>query len=533
MMVLGKINKLFETRTYYILFLILTTGFLIRLLLLPERWINPDEGAHLYDAKFILEGKIPFVDYGSRMPVYVYILAIFLKVFGVSYISGRLLPLFSNIGIGIILFFIGKKLFDNNKIALLASAIYLFSPLSILWSVVVKTEQLETLFVTIGMFLLISFIKLKQENYNLVFISGIFFALAYYVRESSIAIFIISILFAINYYGLRTVKMAKTSIIMVSGYFLVVFIIILIFSSFAGLDAILESPLNPMDTIKDPIKKIITTQEKLNVNDKIGVQNTIANDDMKEYIHQPLDQTIEDWIRVFKLDSFLLFGAAIFFVCYVIQNKKNIILSKLQFTFLGSWLFALTIFYLYYSIRTSFFNPYFSEFLPALALVLAYVIVFLFSEMEKHDTLKRKIARISLIAIIALYISSFSLVSISFDCVYSPDTVKEISQYINSHSTKEDAVLSGAMIWTFESNTRPFMDKTHPSGYLRRMDDDQIRQIDNEMENDVPKFIILDGYTEQIYLGKVNSIRNSLNESYILGKEVYGSKYPVKVYELK
>ncbi len=531
-MVIGKINKLFETKTYYILFLILITSFLIRLLLLPERWINPDEGAHLYDAKFILEGKIPFVDYGSRMPVYVYILAVFLKVFGASYISGRLLPLFSNIGIGIILFFIGRKLFNNNKIALLASAIYLFSPLSILWSVVVKTEQLETLFVTIGMFLLISFIKLRKENYNLVFISGIFFALAYYVRESSIAVFFLSILFVINYYGLRTAKMAKTSIMMVSGYFLVAFIIILFFSSFTGLNAILDSPLNPMDTIRDPLKKIITTQEKITVNDKIAAQDTIINDEMKEYTHQPFDRTIEDWIRVFKLDSFLLFGAAIFFVCYIKQDKKNIIISKLQFTFLGCWLFALALFYLYYSIRTSFFTPYFGEFLPALALVLAYVIVFLISEMEKHDTLKRKLARISFIVIIALYISSFSLFSISFDCVYSPITVNEISQYIRSHSTTEDVVLSGAMIWEVESNTRPFMNKTHPSGYLRRMDDDQIKQIDIEMENNMPKFIILDGYTEKIYFGKVNSIRNSLKESYILGKEEYSSRYPVKVYEL-
>ena len=529
MMVLRK----FETKTYHILFLILITSFLIRLFLLPERWINPDEGAHLYDAKFILDGKIPFVDYASRMPVYVYILAVFLKVFGVSYISGRLLPLFSNIGVGIILFFIGRTLFNNNKIALLASAIYLFSPLSILWSVVVKTEQIETLFVTIGMFLLISFIKLQKEKYILVFISGIFFALAYYVRESSIAIFMVSILFVINYYGLRSAKMVKTSIMMVSGYFLVVFLIILYFSSFVGLNTALESPLNPMNTIKDPIKKIITTQEKITVNDKIAVQDTIANNDMTGYIHQPYDQTIEDWIRVFKFDSFLFFGAAIFFVCYVVQNKKNIILSKLQFTFLGLWLFALAIFYLYYSIRTSFFTPYFGEFLPALALVLAYVIIFLISEMEKHDTLKRKIARISFIAIIVLYISSLSLVSISFDCVYSPDTVKEISQYIKSHSIKEDAVLSGAMIWTLESNTRPFMNKTHPSGYLRKMDEDQIIQIGLEMDKEKPKFIVLDGYTEKIFLDNVNSIRNSLNESYLLVKEEDGSKYPVKVYELK
>lgn len=516
-----KVTELFKTKTYHILFLILVTSFLIRLFLLPERWINPDEGAHLYDAKFVLDGKIPFVDYGSRMPVYVYILAAFLKVFGVSYISGRLLPLFSNIGIGIILFLLGKKLFNNNKIALLASAIYLYSPLSILWSVVVKTEQLETLFVTIGMFLLIYFIKLQKEKYYLTFVSGIFFALAYYVRESSIAIFLISILFVINYYGPQSVKMVKTSIMMVSGYLLVVFLIILYFSSFIGLNTVVDSSLNPMDTIKDPIKKIFAKED------------TITSANKTEYVHQPFDQTIEDWVRVIKFDSFLLFGAVIFFVCYILQNKNEMILSKLQFTFLGLWLLALAIFYLYYSFRTSFFNPYFGEFLPALALVLAFVIVFLISEMEKHDTLKRKIAWISFIAIIAFYISSLSLVSVSFDCVYSPDTVKEISQYIKSHSTKEDAVLSGAMIWTLESNTRPFMNKTHPSGYLRRMDENQIIQISSEMENAKPKFIVLDGYTEKIFLENVNSIHNSLNDSYLLVKEDDGSKHPVKVYELK
>jgi len=77
------------------------------------------------------------------------------------------------------------------------------------------------------------------------------------------------------------------------------------------------------------------------------------------------------------------------------------------------------------------------------------------------------------------------------------------------------------------------MNKTHPSGYLRKMDEDQIIQIGLEMDKEKPKFIVLDGYTEKIFLENVNSIRNSLNESYLLVKEEDGSKYPVKVYELK
>lgn len=516
-----RIEGLIENRTYQVLTAILIISLLIRFLFLPERWINPDEGAHLYDAKFILDGKTPFVDYSSRMPIYVYMLAAFLKVFGVNYISGRLLPLLSNIGIGILVFLIGRKLFNNNRIALLASAIYLFSPLSILWSVVVKTELPETLFVSIGMFLLLTYIKSEKEKYNLVFFSGFFFALAYYVRESSIAIFMASILFIIFSYRLRVDKIIKASIIMVSGYFLVFFILILYFSSFVALPTILESKLNPMETIMDPIEKIITVPDKT------------TNGDKPKDIPQMFSQTIGEWILVFKFNSFLLFGAIIFFLGYTIKKKNNIILSKLQFSFLSLWILSLTIFYLYYSLRTSFYTQYFGEFLPALALILAYVIVFLISEIETPNAFRRYMVMISLIAIIALFISSLSLINLSFGCVWSPNTVNEVSQYIRSNSVEGDAVLSGAMIWTFESNTRPFMNQTHPLGFLRGMSDNQKRKIEVKIENEKPKFIVLDGYTEKTHLRNVNNISDLLNESYVLKKEVYGSFYPVKVYLLK
>ncbi|MCX9085643.1 MAG: glycosyltransferase family 39 protein [Candidatus Methanoperedens sp.] len=515
------INELIETRTYPVLFSILVISLLIRFLLLPERWINPDEGAHLYDAKFILDGKIPFIDYSSRMPIYVYMLAAFLKGFGVNYISGRLLPLFSNIGIGIIVFLIGKKLFNSNKIALLASAIYLFSPLSILWSVVVKTELPETLFVCSGMLLMLTYIKSEKENYHLLFFSGFFFALAYYVRESSIAIFMASVLFMIYFHRLHVIKIIKSSIIMFLGYFLVFFIIILYFSSFVSMPIILESKLNPLETIKDPINKLFTVPDKT------------TNDEKSNYTPQSLWQTIGEWILVLKLNSFLFFGAFIFFLSFILKNKINIMISKLQFAFLSLWISALTIFYLYYSIQTNFYNQYFGEFMPVMSLILAYVIVFLISEIETHNALKGYAVKISLITIMVLFISSLSLINFSFGSVWSPDTVDEVSQYIRSNSVKEDVVLSGAMIWTFESNTRPFMDQNHPLRFLREMNEDQKREIEINIETEKPKFIVLDGYTEKTYIRNINNISNIINGSYVLRKEVSGSYYPVKVFEVK
>ena len=53
------------------------------------------------------------------------------------------------------------------------------------------------------------------------------------------------------------------------------------------------------------------------------------------------------------------------------------------------------------------------------------------------------------------------------------------------------------------------------------------------MEHDKPKFIVLDGYTEKTYLRHVTKIHDVMNESYVLKKEVYGFRYPVKIYELK
>ena len=89
------------------------------------------------------------------------------------------------------------------------------------------------------------------------------------------------------------------------------------------------------------------------------------------------------------------------------------------------------------------------------------------------------------------------------------------------------------MVWTLESNTKPFMNTTHPLVFLRRMTDDQIEEVEYQMEHNKPKFIVLDGYTEMIYLRRVTKMHDAINESYILKKEVYGSMYPVKVYELR
>ena len=86
-------------RPAVLLLLLLTIGFIIRFIILQYRWINPDEGSYLMDARLILQGKIPIADYAARQPFFLYFLAATMKIFGVSLSVGRYIALFSNIGI--------------------------------------------------------------------------------------------------------------------------------------------------------------------------------------------------------------------------------------------------------------------------------------------------------------------------------------------------------------------------------------------------------------------------------------------------
>lgn len=521
-----KIDGLFETKTYQVLITILVISLLIRFLFLPERWINPDEGAHLYDAKFILDGKIPFVDYGSRMPVYVYILAAFLKVFGVSYLSGRLLAIFSNIGIGILVFLIGKKLFKSNKIALLSSAIYLFSPLSILWSVVVKTELPETLFVSLGMFLLLSYIR-YEEKYYLIFFSGFFSALAFYIRESALMVLIGSIIFVTYFHKKDIYKVIKTNSIMLLGYFSVVFFIFLYFSSFMGFAATWDSPLNPLNIVESPVKKVIGFLNEDSIALKTSDTGFRLND-------QPYNATIANWFMTLLLNFYLVVGliiSIVIFLYHFTRKTYDHAFSEfgLPYIFLYSWFFIIFIFYVYYTIQRGFYNQYFGEMLPPLAIITSHVVY----RIASNQLLQKNLRIFILIIFFTTFLSSIYFISPSFNNIWSPETVEEVSQYLIMNSDIDTEVMSGAVIWSFESNTKPFMNITHPLAFRPGMSKEQIEKVEDRLSNSPPLFIILDGYTEQTYIRHVSNIKNILNESYSLEKEVVGSMYTVKVYRLK
>ena len=134
----------------------LLLSLMLRMWMLDKRWINPDEGAHLMDAVFTLQGHIPQVDFAARQTFYVLVNAVWLKLWGVSYLYGRLFPMTCSLLTGIMVFLIARRLF-NEEIALLAAITYLMLPLEVLNSVVVKTEPLANLLACVSYYLLLRY----------------------------------------------------------------------------------------------------------------------------------------------------------------------------------------------------------------------------------------------------------------------------------------------------------------------------------------------------------------------------------------
>jgi len=117
-----------ECKIYILLLtLFIISGFIIRFLCAIWGNINLDEGIHLYDAKLITEGFIPFRDYLTREPYYIYFLSFFVKIFGPELLTSRLLSVVASTLTIPIIYILGKNIFQK-KIGLIAAAIFSLSP---------------------------------------------------------------------------------------------------------------------------------------------------------------------------------------------------------------------------------------------------------------------------------------------------------------------------------------------------------------------------------------------------------------------
>lgn len=371
-------------KRYLILLSVCALSLLLRIWLLDKRWIAPDEGAHLMDAVLVMDGKIPVVDFGSRMPIYVYANAAVLKLFGISYISGRMLPMTCSVLIGILVFFMALMLFDK-RVAILSAAIYWMLPLELINSVLVQTEPLTIFLTCLSLCAVMLFSKDNRTAWLI--IAGIFAAMGFYVRQSALIVPLTVLGFLLIYHAGRL-----RDIVMCFGYFLigymsVLFVVLIYYTRFMRFEEFLMSGLNPFGFLALAGKKLFSSIS-IPFNSACDLSSQAPDVSYKKF------NLYYKYVReAFKLHSFLLVGLGFSILTFSRQvlsgNKLQIKKHLDSHSLLYLWVLSLSFAYTYYYYTEAFYINYCREFLPPLVIIFAAWLCHAVPAFDRYETIER------------------------------------------------------------------------------------------------------------------------------------------------
>ena len=185
----------------YVVISLLILNFVIKIILALVLTVHGDEGMYLYDASLIGKGLTPHLDYHSRSPVYLYLLSVFFALFGKSVFVGRLCSIIASTITGIFVYKIGELMYDK-KVGLISLILFSFSPFTLMWSVMIVTEVIQLMLVTISFYFILNVLKTNKSS-TWFFLGGFLVGLSIFIRRTSAIVFFIEIALVFLYYKLH------------------------------------------------------------------------------------------------------------------------------------------------------------------------------------------------------------------------------------------------------------------------------------------------------------------------------------------
>ena len=329
--------------------------------IMPQRWVTPDEGAHMMSAWRIHYGEIPLADYVSRQPLYTYTHALSQLFFDNTLFAGRIVSLISTLVAGLLIFLIGRTI-QGEVVGTVAAILFLFSPLTLEFATVVQTQPLAILFVCAAVLIL-----LNREGGWWLALAGALLACAFYVRESSVAVVLAGLLWLFFMRG-DSRSLLRQVIPLIAGYFGVALAVILLYSQWLSVSEIWHSPVNPLH-LGD--KAILALLSFVSTDTGIGVVPAAPPEVTAGLEDRTLGRP-PSWSKLLlgaQFISMILVAAAGALILRLCRQKREGDESK--FWFLLFWLFLLVALYTYQFKSRGFFPGYLREFEPPLAILAA------------------------------------------------------------------------------------------------------------------------------------------------------------------
>ena len=182
----------------YLFFSLIILGMILRVVLLKIMPLDMDEGIHLYDARLINSGKKPFLYFLAREPYFLYLISFFTKIFGHKLETTRIIASFSMLLTTIPIYLLSQVIYKKRNISLLSVLIFWIYPFFIENTIYGNLYSIYPLFTSISFLFLFYFIK-KPESILLSIIAGFFFGLTVHVYRLHVFYFpILGLVFYLN-----------------------------------------------------------------------------------------------------------------------------------------------------------------------------------------------------------------------------------------------------------------------------------------------------------------------------------------------
>jgi 4-amino-4-deoxy-L-arabinose transferase-like glycosyltransferase len=336
---------------------VLALSLALRIALLPHRWVNPDEGAHLMDGKLVLDGLIPILDFDARQVLYVYMLAGWERLVGAELLAARVLPMLLGVGVTVLVFLLARYLVGV-RAALVATVVYGFLPIAVIWSLNIHLEVVTLVFTSLGYLALARALRTEASPRQLAAVGAVF-GITFYFRESALA-HMLAAASVLTIVGRRTPRrLAGQLLALFGGFAAVAVVMVVLFARYLTPLQLWISSLNPLHL---PLKAL----------GLLPVEGGAAEIARARDVRQSWGVTQRNLRDAFFFGSFLLLSAAAAFGARGLGRRR--FADDIAMLVLAAWLVSLGLAYGYWVYVFGFYPQYFTEFLPPLAILLGAVV---------------------------------------------------------------------------------------------------------------------------------------------------------------
>jgi 4-amino-4-deoxy-L-arabinose transferase-like glycosyltransferase len=233
------------------------------------------------DARLILEGKVPIVDFAARQPLFLWLLAALFKLTGPSLTEARIMLLSCNVATGLLLYALGRRILGR-ELALMGAAVFLLFPFSVVWSLSVITETLAVLLACASALLLLLAWE-RRRSLGFALGAGVAAGAAYFTRETGVWVMAVLVLYSLLVRGSPLRKKATITGALVLGYLIVCAAVWAYYAQYLSLRELAFSRLNPLDVV---LSRFALGPYSMTPTTSAAIGAVQPLDDIETYLHE-------------------------------------------------------------------------------------------------------------------------------------------------------------------------------------------------------------------------------------------------------